>query len=112
MKTKEERAAYNKEYRKNNREKIASISRAYRGRNKDKVNSKNRAWREVNREKQVAHTKVANAIRGGRLARLPCSECGETKVEAHHVDYDKPLDVIWLCKSHHAQLHREHKMYE
>ncbi len=30
-----------------------------------------------------------------------CSDCGETKVEAHHEDYSKPLDVEWLCKKHH-----------
>jgi len=30
-----------------------------------------------------------------------CSEVGE----AHHPDYTRPLDVIWLCKKHHAGLH-------
>jgi ribosomal protein S27AE len=43
----------------------------------------------------------------GRLIRQPCEVCGEKKVEAHHDDYDKPLDVRWLCPAHHAETHRE-----
>ena len=35
-----------------------------------------------------------------------CSVCrAETKVEAHHEDYDKPLDVIWMCRKCHVALH-------
>jgi len=44
-------------------------------------------------------------IRAGRLIPLPCRDCGEEKVEAHHTDYTKPLDVIWLCKFHHLMEH-------
>jgi hypothetical protein len=45
----------------------------------------------------------------GRLIRQPCEVCGEKKVEAHHDDYDKPLDVRWLCKAHHTDVHRKPK---
>lgn len=38
-----------------------------------------------------------------------CKECGEKKTQAHHPDYSKPLDIIWLCKKHHAELHYKHK---
>lgn len=31
---------------------------------------------------------------------------GDKRVEAHHSDYSKPLDVDWLCKEHHALWHR------
>jgi hypothetical protein len=24
----------------------------------------------------------------------------------HHLDYDHPLDVMWLCRAHHAAWHR------
>ena len=48
---------------------------------------------------------VANAIR--RQAQ-PCFVCGQ-KADAHHPDYSAPLSVSWLCRPHHAQLHKEHR---
>nr|DAD85891.1 MAG TPA: hypothetical protein [Siphoviridae sp. ctGdK3] len=30
-------------------------------------------------------------------------------LEAHHDDYSKPLQVRWLCRRHHKQLHKELK---
>jgi hypothetical protein len=26
---------------------------------------------------------------------------------AHHEDYDKPLEVVWLCQPCHKQRHKE-----
>ncbi len=49
---------------------------------------------------------VNNAIRGKKLFKEPCEVCGCTdKIHAHHDDYDKPLDVRWLCSAHHSQWH-------
>jgi hypothetical protein len=31
--------------------------------------------------------------------------CGTWMVEAHHPDYSSPLDVVWLCRRHHTDLH-------
>jgi hypothetical protein len=45
-------------------------------------------------------------IRYGRLIRQPCEVCGEIKVDAHHDDYNKPLDIRWLCKIHHREHHK------
>ena len=55
-----------------------------------------------NRKK--ANTAVGNAIRDGKLKKQPCWVCGE-KAVAHHPDYDRPLDVVWLCQPHHKQAH-------
>lgn len=51
--------------------------------------------------------KVVARMATRQLERKPCEVCGETKVEAHHDDYLKPLDVRWLCKRHHAEVHTE-----
>ena len=53
----------------------------------------------------VARQKVRKALKMGVLARQRCSDCGAEKTDAHHSDYDKPLEVIWLCKSCHRQKH-------
>lgn len=52
-----------------------------------------------------ASSKVANAVRTGRLNRLPCIICGNPKSESHHTDYRRPLKVVFLCPIHHHRLH-------
>ena len=63
-------------------------------------------WRSNNKDKVRVHKKLARAIKSGLLARLPCVVCGESLSHGHHEDYNKPLEVIWLCHSHHVQFHR------
>ena len=65
----------------------------------------NRKWRESNPAAYAAQTAVGNAVRDGRLAKEPCLFCGRDDVHAHHRDYSKPLDVIWLCPKCHHRLH-------
>ena len=55
--------------------------------------------------KRKATYLTSNAIRDGRLIRQPCEVCRAEKVEAHHDDYSKPLDVRWLCRKHHLEHH-------
>lgn len=59
-------------------------------------------------ERKLAHYSVSNAVRDGRLKRLPCFICGAEKTEAHHPDYSRPLDVVWLCTQHHKDTHAMH----
>jgi hypothetical protein len=47
-------------------------------------------------------------LRIGRLVRETCSKCG-AKAHAHHDDYSRPLDVLWLCPIHHTERHKELK---
>jgi hypothetical protein len=61
-------------------------------------------WRARNSLKVNAHRKVYTSIRNGTLKQLTCKVCGKEKTEAHHEDYLKPLDVIWVCKKHHREL--------
>lgn len=53
-----------------------------------------------------ARSMVANAVARGVLKREPCSGCGTThRVQAHHADYSKPLEVTWACFRCHRQEH-------
>lgn len=44
-------------------------------------------------------------IRRGKIERKPCVICSNV-AQAHHEDYNKPLDVVWLCTDHHILLHK------
>lgn len=47
-----------------------------------------------------------NAVIRGEVKVGPCSVCGSTtRIEAHHEDYTKPLDVVYYCKKHHNEYH-------
>lgn len=71
-----------------------------------------KAYAKKNPAKRDAHVKLNNALRDGRVSRTPCLVCGCEKTEAHHVSYDLPLDVVWLCDRHHKQVHKEHRENE
>ena len=65
-----------------------------------------RRRRERSPDKNRARELVRAAVRAGKLERLSCEFCGETRgVHAHHEDYSKPLDVWWLCRVHHLERH-------
>lgn len=87
---------------------------------------KTREWEKENREKYLArHRKQAKkhvekyplevsvrwktawAIHSGKLVRKPCQECGTENSHAHHPDYSKPFDVLWLCAKHHYDIHHK-----
>jgi hypothetical protein len=84
---------------------IEQKRREYRERNREKIAAYNRSWQEKNRDKRVAHGLVEYALLCGRLTRKPCEICGEARVDGHHEDYSRPLEVRWLCKLHHRQVH-------
>lgn len=56
-------------------------------------------------KKYKAHGIVGRAIRNKKLFSEPCEICGKENTHAHHDDYDKPLNVRWLCAEHHQQWH-------
>lgn len=103
--------AYNVVYRRKNRVRLAVKSRAYHRTDAGRQSRKrDRLKRQrLSPEKIKARSDVSNAIRLGKLTRQPCEVCSVNEVEAHHDDYAKTLDVRWLCKSHHNQLHQSSK---
>lgn len=67
-------------------------------------------------KKERCHNLVESALKKG-IIKNPhiCSCCGSndkfkdgrTSIQAHHDDYDKPLEVRWLCQKCHHRWHKE-----
>lgn len=90
-----------KEKRKTNL--IAQLART--NKNRSKVNKATRIRYHNNREINLIRSKVGHAVRTGLIDRQPCCMCGDLKTEAHHYDYSKPFELVWLCRVHHSRLH-------
>ena len=77
---------------------------------------KSKGHRKRNRQRERRGLKywirkcVQVAIREGYLERPKvCSLDNEKcsgQIEAHHLDYNRPLYVQWLCRAHHMAWHR------
>lgn len=58
-------------------------------------------------KRRKARSDANHAIRDGKLDRKPCEACGNNKtVHMHHHDYNKPLDVRFLCRRCHWDEHK------
>lgn len=91
-----------------NRKAKVEYYRAYDiSRGSRKTYEDHKKYRAENPKKYKAHSAVSNAVRDGKLVRQPCDVCGREDSHAHHCDYDKPLDVVWLCPVHHVEWHQE-----
>lgn len=78
---------------------------------KDAAREKQRLHRANNPEKYKARTAVGNALRDKRIFKKPCEYCGsEERVQGHHKDYSKPLEVTWVCFQCHRQ--KEHNQFD
>lgn len=73
---------------------------------KESAKKSQQKWLKKNTIKTKAHWRIKAALLSGKLKRENCIICNTKKSEAHHEDYGKPLDVIWLCRNHHKELHR------
>lgn len=78
------------------------------GKGKEVCNACKIRYIEKNPKKRFVHIKTGNAIRDGKLLKRPCEVCASENVQAHHCDYDKPLEVMWLCPIHHEEWHRQY----
>lgn len=59
------------------------------------------------KKKQLAKWAVKRAVKSGIIDRGVCDVCGSSTVHGHHDDYDRQLDVRWLCPRHHHEWHAE-----
>ncbi len=95
------------------REMSLEATRKYFSTEKGKKNRSERGakWEKKNIEKRRVHDRTMYAVETGKLVRPDfCSKCSkQCKPQAHHEDYTKPYDVIWLCSQCHFYLHHQSK---
>lgn len=116
-----------KKWREENKEWVRDYKATWRLENKDRIKARRdtqksrdymNAYNKVYGKlpdvafKNKARCAVTRAIKNGALVRKPCEICGELKVEAHHDDYTKRLDVRWLCVKHHTEHHVKERKKE
>ena len=94
----------------------------YRPRCKECRKQENRVWNKTNAGRRykreykrrllkskdkrlLARRRLQHYIYTNKIKREPCVVCGNKKSEGHHFDYSNPLNVVWLCTKHHAQIH-------
>lgn len=74
-----------------------------------------REWRknhQLTKEQQLkdnARSYAGVYKRRGKIQQEPCKQCGNEHSQMHHEDYSKPLEVIWLCRKCHLELHNANK---
>lgn len=61
------------------------------------------------RKKANARSYSRVYVERGVIEQKACEVCGK-KAERHHVDYDKPLELVFLCREHHLELHKQEKL--
>jgi hypothetical protein len=61
-----------------------------------------------------AHHKVKYALETGKMEKSYDCEMCKTKgtyTVGHHFDYNKPLEVIWVCRKCHKKIHSTYPDY-
>jgi len=111
--------AYHREYNRRHPERARAKYRRFYHRHKDRIAK--REQQLDRRAKNDIRQLVRLAVKTGVLTKPDrCEHCGTTppphRLHAHHPDYAKPLDVVWLCSychgKEHARLRAERKKAE
>lgn len=100
-------AEYMRLYYQDNKDKIKAQVKKYREEHPDAVLRTRLKTHAKNPSKINARKVVYEAVKAGVLNKPDtCSKCERKncRIEAHHMDHTKPLDVIWLCPSCHRKL--------
>lgn len=97
----------NQRYREKERARVRAWSRA----NRDRIAKIDGRSYLRHREKKLAGNRLRRAVRIGLVLRpASCSRCGMGgRIQGHHHDYTRPLEVEWLCSACHGKEHRRYR---
>lgn len=66
---------------------------------------------ELHALKRRTREATTRRIKAGILIKGNCEVCGTNKnIQAHHDDYNDPMNIRWLCSLHHAEHHKKEKL--
>ena len=96
-----------KKWRENNTEKREQVLSEWEERNPNYRSEYYHRVKDRDSIKLKARGKLGYSVRNKVIAKPDkCEVCGkEGKLDGHHHDYSKPLDVKWVCKSCHVNIH-------
>ena len=60
--------------------------------------------------KKEAYRQMKRALASGEIMKPDaCEVCGDSDrvLHGHHEDYTKPLQLIWVCRVCHSQIHKD-----
>jgi hypothetical protein len=86
---------------------LAEQAKAWNEANRERVSEHDKRRRRKSRTKLHAWWAIQDAVRRGHVQKPEhCSNCGTAcSPDAHHADYEKPLEVEWLCRPCHLAAH-------
>lgn len=90
---------------------VRALKRATYQRHRERLIADQIARQQAAPEKKRAQARLLTAVRTGKLARPDVCEHASLgdcfgSIDAHHPDYLRSLDVVWLCRRHHQAEHR------
>ena len=98
-----------REYTRSHKEAISLKGKKYRQQHPERTRRQQRLYHQSYPERQRCKDAVQRAKKAGILTVGSCADCGvspkDIAIQAHHTDYEKPLDVVWLCASCHQGRH-------
>ena len=122
--------AYKRRYHKDHMQQERIYRSRYYLKNKERLNKDRVDYARVNTERQKevsaksqrkykekcnARNRLRHAVKREKVEKEGCVYIGgkcRGRIEGHHWDYTKALDVTWFCQKHHALADRVKKLLD
>jgi hypothetical protein len=109
----------NGRYRSKNPQRVRSLHKSWRESHPDRIKEYRGIWEARCKDnpeetlKVKCRKRVDHEIRHGRLTKPTiCSNClSGGVIDAHHPDYGKPLEIVWLCRACHWLIHNKENAF-
>lgn len=68
-------------------------------------------WKKRTKEEKIKSLKcramTRKRILSGKIIKTSCCMCGEKTTDTHHLNYDSPYSVVFLCRKDHLYIHNK-----